>query len=164
MYDITSVPLKKLNIDSIWLDNNAERLWENYYHKKGYNKRCIKCLKDYEKIYNASRSVLFGHSSNIIYCSIELINSKDTVLFSSRNSAPFMLPWLIEGGIPIYNPKISIIIAKLLPGYHHSLRKLLSGKDFDNNKSFEQLLSEELIKMYCGDIFSRTANKFSDPF
>lgn len=136
LYD-SEDPLKMFNKDSIWMDSQASRIWNNY--KKGIKKYpeivdsfAISCFKNYSAnsplIVNMAK-FLFGHSHPVVQ--IEIISNLDTSRVVGAGYQPYMLPWGTDFG-DVYNSRISEIIGKILPTSRHSNKNRLQEKYFES--------------------------------
>jgi hypothetical protein len=149
--------LSSLDIDSIWLENNASRLWELYRPVKfkaseKSKEYCIKCLKNIEYAQKASYRIQGDQStSDYPFVEIRIISKRDTILINTGGQKPFMLPWNIDDKYKSYNPQISIALANILPFDDYTNKdRLLGHKDLDDY-SFEGLLTNGIIYDHCVD-------------
>jgi hypothetical protein len=149
--------LSNLDIDSAWMIDNADRLWEQYKpdrFKVSEKARdyCIRCLKNFEYAQKASYTIQGERStSDYPFVEIRLITKKDTVFINTEGQKPYMLPWNINGRYQSFNPKISIALADILPYDNYSNKSRLDGQKDLGEYSFEGQLTTRIIYNYCVD-------------
>lgn len=146
----TKQPLSFFGKDSLWLELNAEKLWEEYTKKRKTTKEidsiAINTIKDRKKANRVAWSLQGSHWTDdypLVY--IHLIHKKDTLSLHSNGQYPFMLPWNIKGQI-VYDYKISDLIAEILPDNVSSNKERLSGKNFNYhliNKMYEAFIEDK---------------------
>jgi hypothetical protein len=149
--------LFSLDIDSVWLNDNANRLWELYKpdrFKVSEKARdyCIRCLKNLKYAQKASYGIQGANStSDYPFVEIRLVNKKDTVFINTMGQRPFMLPWNINEKYQSFNPRISIALADILPYEDYSNKGRLLGSKGSGEYSFEGLLTTGIIYSNCVD-------------
>jgi hypothetical protein len=149
--------LFSLGIDSVWLNENASRLWDLYKpdrFKVSEKARdyCVRCLKNLEYARKASYAIQGSSStSDYPFVEIRLINEKDTVFINTDGQKPFMLPWNVNEKYQSFNPQISIALADILPYDDYSNRGRLLGYNGRREHSFEGLLTTGIIYDHCVD-------------
>jgi hypothetical protein len=149
--------LSSLNIDSIWLEENASRLWEQYKPDKfkvseKAKAYCIKCLKNEKFAQKASYRIQGASStSDYPFVEIRIFSKSDTIFINTGGQEPFMLPWNMDGKYRSYNPRISIALADILPFGDYSNKKRLLGNNGRGENSFEGLLTTGIIYDNCVD-------------
>ncbi|MGD1840039.1 MAG: hypothetical protein ACFB0B_03965 [Thermonemataceae bacterium] len=146
-------------MDSSWVAENALRLFETYQlpdiePTQAQKAFCLSCFQDQSKLMIASLS-LIGHPNTFDYPFIEMqfITSNDTLSLYTRNPTPLSLPWVTEGTNYSYNPKISILLADLLPDLRYSNSNRLAG-DYSavpsySYQSVEEVFTKVIIYRYC---------------
>lgn len=114
--------LKLNGIDSTWLSNNSERLYDTWFVANSKSKVYIQTfvkdvLADFEKFKGMYFSYLLQRNmSTYPYFEIQLVSkSSDTIRIYSEGQNLFQIPWNINGNYKSYNPNLAIEIAKLLP-------------------------------------------------
>lgn len=149
--------LSSLDIDSVWLENNASRLWELYRPEKfkvseKSKEYCIKCLKNIKYAQKASYRIQGDRStSDYPFVEIRFMNKGDTIFINTGGQKPFMLPWNIDDKYKSYNPKISIALANILPFDDYTNKDRLLGHKDLGEYSFEGLLTNGIIYDNCVD-------------
>ncbi|WP_430815332.1 hypothetical protein [Carboxylicivirga sp. RSCT41] len=128
-------PLVMFDLDSIWLMNNAEKLWTDYsnelYESPEINSIAINTIKDYSKIKRSIWSLQGSQwSGDYPLVSVLIIKGVDTLSISSSGQYPFMLPWNVNGKA-IYNSQISKLISQLIPVNIESNKSRLQGERFN---------------------------------
>lgn len=149
--------LSNIDIDSIWLNENANRLWELYKpdrFKASEKARdyCIRCLKNLEYAKKASYGIQGASStSDYPFVEIRFISKEDTVFINTGGQRPFMLPWNMNEKYQSFNPNISISLAEILPYDDYSNKGRLLGSKDRGEYSFEGLLTTGIIYNNCVD-------------
>lgn len=149
--------LENLNMDSVWIGLNAERLLETYgladieptQEQKDF---CLSCFFDSKKSTRASYSLIGNHNtSDYPFIEVKLITRNDTIDFFTDNPTPLSMPWILEDSIKYYNPKISLLLADLLPDLAHSNKSRLSGsyQGFYYAKGIEEVFAKSMLYKYC---------------
>jgi hypothetical protein len=151
--------LENLGMDSSWISENSLRLFEAYklpdieptQEQKEY---CLSCFKDQKKTMTASFSLIGSHNTfDYPFIEIQFINSDDTLNFYTDNPYPLSMPWIAEDSIKYYNPKISLLLAELLPDLAYSNKRRLSG-DYSTSfysKSIEEAFTKSMLNKYCSE-------------
>ena len=149
--------LENLDMDSAWVSQNADRLFEAYKlpdieptpEQKEF---CISCFQDQQKTMTASFSLIGSYnSSDYPFIEIQFISSDDTLNLYTDNPYPLSMPWILKDSIKSYNPKISLLLAELLPDVEHSNKSRLSG-DYSTSfyyKSIEEAFTKSMLYKYC---------------
>lgn len=149
--------LQNLGMGPAWIKDNAKRLFDSYKlpetePTKEQRDYCISCFLDKEKAIRASFSLIGSHNtSDYPYVEIQFIQSSDTLDLYTDNPYPLSLPWMFEDSIKLYNPKVSLLIAELLPERAHSNKGRLSG-DYStsfNYRSIEEAFAKSVLYRYC---------------
>lgn len=159
--------LQNLGMDSSWIAANAGRLFESYKLPEpeptpAQRNYCISCFLDKKKAMRASFSLIGSHNtSDYPYIEIQFLDSEDTLNIYTDNPYPLSMPWILEDSIKYYNPKISMLIAELLPEKEHSNKRRLSG-DYSissNYKSIEEAFAKSVLYQYCTVINAKKKSK-----
>lgn len=149
--------LFSLDIDSVWLNDNANRLWELYKPdrfkvSKKAREYCIRCLQNLKYAQKASYGIQgASRTSDYPFVEIRLVSKKDTVFINTEGQRPFMLPWNVNEKYQSFNPRISIALADILPYEDYSNKKRLLGSKDRGDYSFEGLLATGVIYSNCVD-------------
>jgi hypothetical protein len=149
--------LSNMDIDSVWLNDNANRLWKLYKpdrFKASEKARdyCIRCLKNWEYAKKASYGIQGARStSDYPFVEIRFISKRDTVFINTGGQRPFMLPWNMDKKYESFNPNISISLAAILPYEDYSNKGRLLGFKDRGEYSFEGLLTTGIIYNNCVD-------------
>jgi hypothetical protein len=157
-------PLSFFGKDSLWLKQNAEKLWEEYKKNRKTTKEidsiAISTIKD-TRIANKIALSLQGSKGTDDYPFVfmQLINKNDTLSVASNGQYPYMLPWHINK-YKIYNSRLSELIAELLPDKVPSNKERLNGKNF--NYHFINEFYREFIK--DKENYLQARNKYSRNF
>ncbi|MBB4803960.1 hypothetical protein HNP37_004040 [Flavobacterium nitrogenifigens] len=130
-------PLLSFGRDSVWLINNAERLWKEYTRNwkrtKQMDSIAISTIKDYKKANQAASSIEGSRSTDDYpLIVVGIIKDNDTLSAYTVGQRPYMLPWIIKKR-KVYNSRISELLAELLPDQNQSNKERLSGKDFNSS-------------------------------
>jgi hypothetical protein len=133
--DISKDPLKIFGKDSIWLIDNAEKIWFSYLGDKNepseIDSFAINTAKDYGKIKRVVWGIQgFNWTDDYPFTSVLILNGSDTLRIHSSGQYPFMMPWNVKGKA-IYNSVIPSTISNILPWNIRSNRFRLSGERFD---------------------------------
>ncbi|MEO9849468.1 MAG: hypothetical protein ABJH72_13535 [Reichenbachiella sp.] len=157
---ITSIP-NNLGIDSIWISNHGERLFNLYKLEDveptpDQKKYCLSCFRDPKKRMIAIASAVHGHPNTYDYPFVELqfIEKRDTLFLSTDIPNPYSIPWLLNDSTKYFNPKISVLAAELLPDLEYSNKKRLSGNFSSSHffNSLEKAFAKRMIYKYCTEI------------
>lgn len=157
-------PLISFGRDSLWLVDNAEKLWKEYTKDKETRKEidsiAINIIKDYKKA-NQAASSLQGSQWTDDYplVVISVIKGNDTLSAYSFGQHAYMLPWNIKNR-KVYNSKISELLAELLPDNYPDNKDRLSGKNF-NNSFITQIYASFLVEK---ENYLEAKSKFSRTF
>lgn len=153
-----------LGIDSVWLSDNADRLWE-LYKPEGFKvseeakKYCIECLKNFEYAQRASYGIQGASStSDYPFVEIRVIIKEDTIFINTAAQMPLMLPWNIADKYQSFNPRISVALADILPYDDYSNKGRLLGFKDRGKFSFEGLLATSIIYGNCVDRTKKRKN------
>ncbi|MCE7995427.1 MAG: hypothetical protein HEP71_25845 [Roseivirga sp.] len=149
--------VENLGMDSEWVSKNASRLFDSYKlpdveptdKQRDY---CLSCFLDKRKVITAGLLLVGGHnSSDYPYMEIQFIQSGDTLTFSTDNPYPLSMPWMLNDSIKYYNPKISILLADILPDLIYSNKTRLSGDytAFTKYKSVEEIFTKRMLYRFC---------------
>ncbi|MFD1605066.1 hypothetical protein ACFSJW_00570 [Flavobacterium artemisiae] len=152
-YDSTSFqkePLISFGRDSLWLINNAEKLWKEHIRNREIPKEidsiAISTIKNYQK---ANKAASFFEGSNWTddypFVVIGIIKDNDTITVHSNGQYPYMLPWYTKKR-RIYDSKISELISQLLPDAIPSNKERMSGEGFNSSfigKTYELFIAEK---------------------
>jgi hypothetical protein len=133
---IAKDPLKVFGRDSIWLINNAEKLWFTYLGDRNeppeVDTLAIKIIKDYSRVKRLVWSIQGSHwTDDYPFTSVAIIKNQDTLVIESFGQYPFMMPWIVKGRA-IYNSGIPSSIAKILPENIKTNRSRLAGERFEH--------------------------------
>ncbi|MBL3654512.1 hypothetical protein JL102_00095 [Fulvivirga sp. 2943] len=129
-------PLLMFNRDSLWLINNAEKLWSEYdveERSEEIDSIAIQAIKNYSN----NKRFIWGltlpnqYHYNDVFVNIKIITRTDTLSISSIKNKPYMLPWEVNGK-RIYNSNISRFIAEILPKSQYSNKSKLLGVGFND--------------------------------
>ena len=129
-------PLLIFGKDSLWLMNNAEKLWDEYGGKNKHKSKkidsiAIKAIKDYQKVKKIVWSLQGSYwTDDYPFIQISIITRQDTLFISSDGQYPFMMPWAVNKK-SIYNHKIPTIIGKILPNSIKTNKPRLMGVNFN---------------------------------
>ncbi|MDN5211907.1 hypothetical protein QQ020_07585 [Fulvivirgaceae bacterium BMA12] len=149
--------LKNLGMDSTWIAANAARLFDSYKLSgpeptPAQRDFCISCFLDKEKAMRASFSLIGTHNTyDYPYIEIQFIQSNDTLSLYTDNPWPLSMPLVFEDSIKYYNPKISLLLAEILPDLKHSNKERLSG-DYSTSfyyTSIEEAFARSVLYRYC---------------
>ena len=149
--------LENLDMDSVWIAENASRLFQAYKLSdveptKEQKEFCLSCFQDPNKTQRASFSLIgHGNTSDYPYIEIQFIRSSDTLNLHTINPYPLSMPWVFVDSIKYYNPKISLLLAELLPDLEYSNKKRLAG-DYSTSlhyKSIEEAFTKSMLNNYC---------------
>jgi hypothetical protein len=147
--------LDNLGMDSLWIAQNAQKLFELYKmpdveptpEQKEF---CLSCFFDRKKTLIAGYTLTGGpNTSDYPYIEIQFIGHADTLSLSTTNPYPLSLPWLIDDSVKYYNPNISIILSELLPDSEYSNKKRLSRNNSYPYSSIEEAFAKSLIRRNC---------------
>ncbi|MEM8894869.1 MAG: hypothetical protein AAGC88_09845, partial [Bacteroidota bacterium] len=97
------------------------------------------------------------NTSDYPFIEVQFIRSSDTLNFYTIKPYPLSMPWIIEDSIKSFNPRISILLADLLPDLEYSNKKRLSG-DYSISifyDSIEEAFTKSMIFKYCTEFKSR---------
>ncbi|MCT4586230.1 MAG: hypothetical protein N4A71_00255 [Carboxylicivirga sp.] len=150
-------------MDSTWLINNAERLWNDFdkrIESPEIDLIAISTIKDYSKIKRSVWSLQGSRWTDYYpFMSVNVIKGLDTLTISSFGQYPFMLPWNVSGK-KIYNSAISILISRLLPDNQESNKSRLIGNGFNH------YLIERIYDSYIEDNveFAKAKNRYEKQF
>ena len=141
-------PLRLFGKDSLWIKNNAKKLWVNSRQRikkiKKFDKYVIEALSNsslYSDKINQNLKNDWNTDRSMI---ISFINEKDTLTIESYNETPFMLPWTINEEIS-YNRNISTLVSKILPDIESSSKNLLA------NEPSEQYIFSKFYHSYLSN-------------
>lgn len=162
--DLSKESMSFFGKDSLWLDQNAAKLWKEYRKNwkttKEIDSIAIGAIKDVRKANKIAISLQGSNSTDDYpFVFIQLINKNDTLSVSSNGQYPYMLPWHIKKH-KVYNSRLSELIAELLPDKVPSNKERLSGKDF--NYHFINEFYREFIK--DKENYLEARNKYSRAF
>lgn len=150
--------------DSLWLNQNAEQLWDEFKNDRETTKEidsiAINTIKDIKKANRVAWTIQGSHwTDDYPEVSVYLINRNDTLSLSTNGQYPYMLPWHFNGK-KIYNNRISEIIASLLPDSEQSNKKRLRGNNFNYH------LTKKIYRAYIEDKenYIEARNKYSNTF
>lgn len=162
--DLSKEPLSFFGKDSLWLNQNAEKLWKECNKgRKTTNELdsiAFSTIKDIKKANKIALSLQGSRGKDyysIVF--IQLINKNDTLSAYSNGQYPYMLPWNIKKH-KVYNSRLSDLIAELLPDKVPSNKERLSGKNF--NYHFINEFYREFIK--DKENYLEARNKYSRAF
>jgi hypothetical protein len=132
--EISKDPLIIFGKDSIWLIDNAEKLWFSYLGGKNepaeIDSFAISIIKDYKKVKRLVWSIQGSHwTDDYPFTSVLIIKKTDTLRINSSGQYPFMMPWNIKKKT-IFNSGIPTTISDILPVGIKSNRQRLSGDRF----------------------------------
>ncbi|WPO78066.1 hypothetical protein [Flavobacterium sp. KACC 22761] len=156
-------PLISFGRDSLWLVDNAEKLWKNYRKNRETTEEidsiAIATLRNYKKANQAASSIQGSHWTDdypvIIF---HAIKGNDTLSAYSYGQYSYMLPWNTNKG-KIYNSKISELIAAILPDKFPNNKERLSGINFNSTlvkAVYESFLEEKENYIEAKNTFPRT--------
>lgn len=134
--NLKSDPMKMFGLDSTWLIENAETLWNEYNgtktKTKEINEIAIGTIKNYSQVKNSLWALQGSHwTDDYPYVEIRIIKGIDTLSISSEGQYPYMLPWKVNGK-GVFNAEISKLISTLLPDSIRSNKARLLGKQFNH--------------------------------
>ncbi|PWJ42637.1 hypothetical protein [Sediminitomix flava] len=146
--------LNRLGMDSVWIDKNAERLFDTYkpnHQDDAIDKAyCISCIKDSLKAVRSSLAFIsLKNTYDYPNVKLEFITSKDTIKVVTDYPYDLSLPWTINDSIISYNPQISLLLSRILPANRYSNKERLAGNKDLKERSFEEVFIKRLIHKYC---------------
>ncbi len=146
---IAQDPLKIFGKDSIWLNNQATKLWFDYLddvdESAEIDSFAIRTIKDYTNIKSIVSSIQGRHwTDDYPFTSILIIRKRDTLRVQSNGQYPYMMPWRVNNKI-IYNSGIPTSISEMFPKGMPSNKVRLGGDSFDYyliNRVYESLIED----------------------
>jgi hypothetical protein len=162
--DSRNNPLSFFGKDSLWLNQNAEQLWNEFKNDRKTTKEidsiAINTIRDIKKANRVAWTIQGSNWTDdypIVY--VHLINKNDTISLSTNGQYPYMLPWHFKGQ-KLYNHRISEIIADLLPDIKQSNKERLNGNNFNYH------LIEKIYRAYIEDKenYIEARNRYSSTF
>ncbi|MEO1654385.1 MAG: hypothetical protein AAFU64_12640 [Bacteroidota bacterium] len=141
----------QLGIDSLWLAENAERLFEKYKlsgiePSPAEKEYCLSCFLDEKKTAQAAMGFIgFANTYDYPIIEVQFVKSQDTLCLYTGIPNPLSLPWMFMDTLELYNPQISIKLSELLPNLAFSNKKRLSL----DSQSLERIFTAHLINDFC---------------
>ncbi len=157
-------PLKIFGRDSIWLLNNADKLWYAYGKYDNLSSEldsiAISIIRDFPKVKKIVWTLQGSDwTHDYPFSQVLIIQGRDTLVANSVGQYPYMMPWYVNGET-VYNSKIPSIIGELLPDGIESNKSRLLGTNFNHYliQKIDMVHIEDLVE------FEEAKNKYPRRF
>lgn len=146
--EIAQDPLRIFGKDSVWLSNQAAKLWFDYLgdvdEPAEIDSFAIRKIRSYTNVKSIVRSIQGRHwTDDYPFTSILIIRKGDTLRVQSNGQYPYMMPWRVNDKI-IYNSGIPTSISDMFPERMQSNKVRLRGDNFGFHLIFQ--VNESLIE------------------